>query len=266
MMRLAGFQIAFLSIVMTASCAREPRFTVVMVDTSLTVRNFDPYKKAYDKVVNALAPGDRLVMVLVKGRVLNAPQPKNALVKINRGHAKASISGPYRNELRDETELLQIVDEELHVCNKITEALLECEEKIDQAKKVLSGALDQALGMPRSDHTALLATVDEVAKYFKTAPQSERVLIFLSDMLEDSPQARFELKDPTKEFTKHYIAGRRNENNLPDLKGARVFVAGAEAKSEKKRNSVMDFWVNYLSIAGAKIDTSNYSYQLIGFD
>jgi hypothetical protein len=276
MMRQISLQLAFLLLTMAAWASDQSRITVVLVDTSMTIKRYQPYQDAYKQVLATLKAGDHIVVWFVKGRALentsDSCRKKNDRQADNpssRAYAKQvanRCSNNQRKELASDTQLRVIENQDVPPCH-FTDAVFDCQEKLDNANKALAAAFDHALQQPRSDHTALLATIDEAAKYFKQARQQERVLVLLSDMLEDSPEARFEVNGPTEKMTRDYIAARKQSKTLPlpELKKVRVYVAGAEAQNEGKLRNVENFWIEYLSAAGADVRSENYSNQLIGF-
>jgi hypothetical protein len=232
--------------------SRDPLFVVVVIDTSWTVSDFETYQTAYDQILSDFGPGDAMVVVLAKGRVLSA-QPGNS-----------SVRGAKQKEIVGGTRLREIERLTVERCT-INRAKFECEDELESARTALTTAFRKALSQPRSDRTELLFTTDEVANYFADTGGRKPVLVFLSDMLEDSSEARFELSDPTPEFTQHYISSR-GQNGMPHLQNVRIFVAGAAAKTEVKRRHVAEFWLKYLAAAGADIRRENYGSLLFGFN
>ena len=93
-----------------------------------------------------------------------------------------------------------------------------------------------------------------------------RVLILLSDMLEDSEEYNFERIHVTEEFARQVIEDNRRPGQLPDLGGATVYVAGASARSASKVHEVQRFWLEYSKAANARLIPQNYGPALTNFN
>jgi hypothetical protein len=228
----------------------EPRLFVVIVDTSLTMKDFEPSQTAYKQIVDSLKPGDAAVVLLAEGRVIARPQ--------RNGERRKPL------EVVSNTKLREIEKQSVEQCT-LNRAQFDCEDELGRARRALDDGFKKALLEPRSDKTELLFTVDEAAKYFAEAKGREPILIFLSDMLEDSTEANFELINPTPDFAEHYIA-KRGTAQLPRLNNVRVYVAGASAADQQKFEAVKRFWIAYLSRAGAVINSNTYGNRLFGFN
>ncbi|MGH7964907.1 MAG: hypothetical protein ACRERD_24350, partial [Candidatus Binatia bacterium] len=96
--------------------------------------------------------------------------------------------------------------------------------------------------------------------------QRRRVLVLVSDMLEDSEQYNFERLKLTDDFTRRVIEDHRKKGRLPDLGGAKVYVAGASATSANKALDVQSFWLAYCKAANADLAPQNYGPALMSFE
>lgn len=90
-------------------------------------------------------------------------------------------------------------------------------------------------------------------------------LILLSDMLEDSEAYNFEKQRFTDAFELQAIADAARDGRLPDLAGAKVYVAGASAQSAGRACDVQKFWLAYIKAANGRLSPENYGPALMNF-
>jgi hypothetical protein len=85
-------------------------------------------------------------------------------------------------------------------------------------------------------------------------------------MLEDSEEYNFERLKLTDDFTQRVIEEQKKKGRLPDLSGAKVYVAGASAQSANKALDVQRFWLAYCKAANADLAPQSYGPALINFE
>jgi hypothetical protein len=84
-------------------------------------------------------------------------------------------------------------------------------------------------------------------------------------MLEDSEAYNFEKQRFTDAFTRQAIANAARESRLPDLAGAKVYVAGASAQNTGRACDVQKFWLAYAKTANGHLSRENYGPALMNF-
>lgn len=224
-----------------------PKVVVVFVDVSASVRDFDVYHDSWKKIVARLKAGDRIVL----GRITDETF----------------------------TQFRPLIDESLPAFSFISDNVSDYDKKMNQTKEKLSKAIDNSLKAPRSQKTDILNTLALADKVFhgdpglpkgfwlwKTLENRRRILVLLSDMLEDSEAYNFEKVRVDEKFTGRVIEERHRKGQMPDLGGAKVYVAGASAKSAGRALEVQRFWVEYCKAARGNLAPQNYGPALINFD
>lgn len=112
-----------------------------------------------------------------------------------------------------------------------------------------------------ADNTEILGAIRLAKQYFDDVGAEEKVLIILSDMIEESEFYNFQKQsvDPEK-----IIENEKKNNRLPDLSGVEVYVSGASAKTEDKYDAIKTFWTKYFEVTGARLN-DHYRPKMIHF-
>ena len=207
---------------------------VVFVDVSGSVKDFEVYREAWSRVIDRLRGGDRIIL----GRITDETY----------------------------TRFRPVVDRELPAFNPLTDNKLTYEKRVKEIRQEFPQAFETALAAPRSPRTDVMNTLVLAAQIFAGDPRHRRVLVILSDMLEDSNEYNFEQVRITDEFIKRVIDSRRQRGRLPDLGGATVYVAGASARTAEKAHQVQRFWLEYMKAANASLLPQNYGPALVHFN
>ncbi|MBC8181878.1 hypothetical protein H8E88_12230 [candidate division KSB1 bacterium] len=103
----------------------------------------------------------------------------------------------------------------------------------------------------------------QVAERVFSRDKSRKVLVIMSDMIEDSPLHRFQTDNLTTQRIQTKIENERKNNMLPNLKDVNVYVLGATAKSTKKYLQIRNFWKGYFDACEATL--IDYGSSLIRF-
>ena len=85
-------------------------------------------------------------------------------------------------------------------------------------------------------------------------------------MLENSEEYNFERLKLTDSFAQQVIEQQKKKGRLPDLGGAKLYVAGASAKSANLALDVQRFWLAYCKAANADLAPQNYGPALMNFE
>lgn len=100
----------------------------------------------------------------------------------------------------------------------------------------------------------------------------EKTLLVFSDMLEQSKRYNFDSERLTDKRISEIIARERKDGHLPDLKGVRVWVAGATASAGGSRRvnpekiyQIRNFWLAYFKASGADLSKNHYAATLVDF-
>jgi hypothetical protein len=103
--------------------------------------------------------------------------------------------------------------------------------------------------------TDIMATLFRGAEYAKARPGEPTMVLLLSDMLNSTRELNMEKRGGIPDS--RWIAGRKAEGRLPDLRGTCVFVVGADLASARGA-AARRFWGEYFRAAGAAFDVSDY--------
>lgn len=209
-----------------------PKFVVVFVDISGSVKDVGTYRDAWLRVLASLEPGDRVLLAGISDETFTRFRPA------------ADVEVPEFAWTKE---------------NKLVH-----EKKVGEANAKLRTAFDQLLRGVKAPHTRVLDTFVLAGKVFDDDPR-RHVLVVLSDMMEDSREYNFEKTQITDVFADRVIKQVRERNRLPNLKSVTVYVAGASAPTEERAAEVERFWMRYLGACGAGITNSRYGPALVSF-
>lgn len=114
--------------------------------------------------------------------------------------------------------------------------------------------------------TDILGAIKFSEKVLKSFPQSRKILVILSDMIEDSHNYNFNNEILNSARIKKIIEMERAKKNLPDLSNVKIFIVGANAPTTTKYNQIQEFWLKYFEETGAWLEPHNYSSLLLKFE
>ncbi len=113
--------------------------------------------------------------------------------------------------------------------------------------------------------TEIMSALQVVERVFKSYPDLRRVLVVMSDMIEDSKFYNFYHENLTKNRIRKIIENEREQGRLPDLQNANVYVVGAMANNTNKFLNIRNFWIDYFKACGANLTEENYGTAMIKF-
>ena len=214
---------------------KEPRVITVFVDMSGSTNQArrTVYRKAFDKVYQNLQQGDRIIVGTITGRsyidfkpVVDAEIPKQSI---------------WLNRIKFEQDLAK------------TKSDIKAEvEKLLLLKR----------GTPR---TEIINSLNIADKIFHNENR-QKILIILSDMIQDSKEYNFERVKVTDAYVSNIIRDRQKQNLIPNLATVKVYVAGASASDSNKFRSIEKFWNRYFIAAGADFSLHRYGHSLLEFE
>ncbi|MEA3437527.1 MAG: hypothetical protein U9R43_13740, partial [Thermodesulfobacteriota bacterium] len=193
---------------------KTPRAIVVFVDMSGSTNKArrTVYRKAFDKIYQNLRQGDRIVVGTITSHsyidfkpVTDAEIPKQSL---------------WDNRLQ-------------------------YEQNLAKTKKNVREAVDRLLarkkGTPYTEILNSLNVVDTILHKEKR----NKILVILSDMIQDSKQYKFGRHKITNKYISNVIRNQKEQNLVPNLVDVKIYVAGASAPNSKKFRSIQKFWSRY---------------------
>ncbi len=212
-----------------------PRVIVVLVDMSGSTNKArrTVYSEAFDKIYKNLQGGDRIVIGTITSSsyidfkpVVDAEIPKESI---------------WVNRIQYEQNLKKT---KTHV------------------RKEVNRLLARRQGTP---YTEILNSLN-IADTIFHSEKRRKILVILSDMMQDSREYRFERVRVTDSFTREVIRQRKRQNLVPDLSDVKIYVAGASAANSRKFRSIERFWAKYFAASGADFSTHRYGHSLIEFE
>jgi hypothetical protein len=207
--------------------AGSAKTAVVLVDISRTVSTVDSslYSASFAAILRGLHPGDRLVIARISDR------------SIANFQLDADIILPRTGVELDEKEA--------------QDSLLVL------ARSAFSGLLREARA-PESNILDALSVAHEVFEHDST--RKIHVIYLLSDMLHEAGDLNLRTSKVDSVLAAKVIRQRRLAGALPNLKGVRIWVAGAggNSKGSEKFFGLRDFWLRYFRETGATSDASMY--------
>jgi len=142
------------------------------------------------------------------------------------------------------------------------------ENKIKAAKDSLCLAVDSALmnTTRKIMRTDIMSSLHVAERIFKASHRPKKILVIMSDMIEDSESYNFEKDDLSSQRIDQISEMEKQRGRTPDLTGVKIYAIGATAKSKEKFFRIRDFWLNYFHSCGADLANENYGSTLVGFE
>jgi hypothetical protein len=214
---------------------KPPRVIIVFVDMSgsANLARATVYRECFEKIYEDLHQGDRIVVGMITGRSFIDFKP---VVDV-----EIPTKSVWVNRIQFERKLT------------------DTKEKIRQG---VEGLLSQKNGTPR---TEILNSLN-IAETIFHKEKREKILVLLSDMIQDSREHDFSSTKITNGYINKVITYRRNKNLIPNLTGVKVYVAGASGSDSHKYRSIEKFWARYLEKAGAEYSHHRYGHTLLSFE
>ena len=215
---------------------KDPRVIVVLVDMSGSTNHArrTVYSDAFEKIYQNLQQGDRIVVGKITSRsyidfkpVVDVEIPKQS-IWVNRISFEQNLAKTEKNIRKDVNRLLS-----------------------------------QKKGTP---YTEILNSLNIADTIFHSEKKRQKILVVLSDMVQDSKEYNFDRVKVTNKYIADLIRYRKKQDLVPDLSDVKVYVAGASAADSSKFRSIEKFWTRYFAVTGADFSTHRYGHSLIEFE
>lgn len=213
-----------------------PRLIIIFVDMSDSANQArrTVCKEAFEKIYQNLRQGDRVVVGTITSRSY--------------------------------IEFKPTVDEEIPK-KTIWDNRLQFERKLSSTKERIRKGTNKLLSRERGTMlTEILDSLNIADIIFHDEKERQKILVILSDMIEDSKEYNFDKDKITDEYISNVIGYRQKNNLMPNLIGVKVYVAGASAVDSNKFRAVQTFWTRYLTKTGADFSPHRYGHSLINFE
>lgn len=140
------------------------------------------------------------------------------------------------------------------------------EQNLSKTKKNIREGVNRLLSRKRgTPHTEILNSLN-IADTIFHEEKRQKILVLLSDMVQDSKEYNFERVRLTDKYISNVIRQRRQQKLIPNLADVKVYVAGASADNSKKFRAIEKFWSRYFAEAGANFSSHRYGHSLLAFE
>ncbi len=144
---------------------------------------------------------------------------------------------------------------------------LQFERNLNQTRKKIQKEVKALLSNKHgSQWTEILNSLNIVDTIFHDEKDRQKILVILSDMIQDSKEYKFDKDRITDAYINAIIQHRQKEHLIPSLAGVKVYVAGANAASSDTFRAIQTFWTRYFSESGADFSPYRYGHSLISFE
>ena len=215
--------------------AKKSRVLVIFVDMSgsANLARRTVYREAFEKIYQNLSQGDRVVVGTITGRSYIDFKPA-VDVKI----PKKSIW-----------------------VNRI-----QFERNLTETKEKIRREADRLLSRKRGTKRTEILNSLNIAETIFHNEKRRKILVILSDMIQDSKEYKFDRVKVTDKYINKVIRYRQKHNLIPSLTDVKVYVAGATGADPSKYRSVEKFWARYFAETGADFSPHRYGHSLISFE
>jgi DNA-binding MarR family transcriptional regulator len=217
---------------------------VIFVDFSQSVGSEDlaGFRREIDQeILPSLTAGDRLLIAPIHDRTLTDFRP---LLDANLP-AKPQFSGWMDNVM------------------KFNRQTKEVETRVTQVKDKVAAEVARVFSKGRSSpYTDVISSLHIAQKLFHNETR-RKVLVIMSDMIEDSPAYRFDQISWSPATIEKMLADMEAKGLIARLPGVCVYVSGASAGSAALAEHIGRFWYAYFRRTGADMDPARYSHVLL---
>lgn len=240
-----------LALALTAGCApstpvglERGTAVIVFVDFSQSIPREDlaAYQQEIEgQILPSLVPGDRLLIAPIHDRTLTDFRPLVEATLPPRPQFNGWLDNvlKYNRQTKDvETQVLQAKD------------------------KLATDVARVFTKRYSSQQTDILSSLLIAQKLFHDESR-RKVLVLMSDMIEDNPPLRFDRISWSPTTIDTLLAELEARSLIAKLAGVCVYVSGASAKSADLAENIGRFWQAYFQRTGADMDLARYAHVLL---
>jgi hypothetical protein len=215
---------------------QNPRLIIILVDMSDSANQArrTVCKDAFEKIYQNIRQGDRVVVATITS------------------HSYIEFKPTVDVEIPKKT---------------IWDNRLQFEKKLANTKEKIRGETNKLLSRERGTLlTEILDSLNIADIIFHDEKERQKILVILSDMIEDSKEYNFDKDKITDDYINNAIRDRQKNKLMPNFTGVKVYVAGASAADSNKFRAIQTFWTRYLTKSGADFSPQRYGHSLISFE
>ncbi len=217
---------------------------VVFVDFSQSIRSEARGLFRQDienRIIPSLSAGDRILIAPIHDKTLTEFRP---LVEAS-FPSKPRFSGWFDNVLNYNRQVKEIEAQVVRLQENV--------------KTQVADVFGRRYASPQTD---IFSSLVIAQKLFHNEAR-RKVLVLMSDMIEDLPPYRFEEVSWGPATNEKVLGELAARGLMPDLSGVCVYVSGASARSADTAAQIGDFWRAYFQRAKADMDPSRYAHVLL---
>jgi hypothetical protein len=217
---------------------------VVFVDFSGSTRGEERtlfQKDLQEQIIPSLAPGDRILIAPINDKTLADFRPlvEAALPR------KPDFNGWFDNVLKFNRRTKDIDDQVLRL------------------KEAVRGEVKEAFSRHESSALTDIFSSLLIARKVFHEESRHKVLVLMSDMIEDYPPYHFEQIAWSPATTRRLLSELDAKGLIPKLPDVCVYVSGVSAHSADLVQNIGRFWQAYFRRAEADMDASRYAHVLL---
>lgn len=217
---------------------------VVFVDFSDSIRKearalFE--QELAEQIIPSITSGDQILIAPITDKTLTEFSP----IAEATFPAKPQYSGWSENRLKYKSQMNEIDAQEAQIRKRL----------ITQVSNGFSKKYT-------SQQTDIFSSLILTRKLFHNV-QRHKVLVLMSDMIEDYPPYHFEKIPWSPDTNQKLLTELHTKGLIPDLSDVCVYVTGVTAKSPEELENIGSFWRAYFRRAKADMDPSRYAHILL---
>ncbi|MCK5096820.1 MAG: hypothetical protein KAR45_01890, partial [Desulfobacteraceae bacterium] len=144
---------------------------------------------------------------------------------------------------------------------------LKYEQNLTKAKQKIQEAVDRLFNYKDgTQQTEILNSLNIADTIFHGEQNKHKILVLLSDMIQDSKEYKFDRVRITNKYIADVIKIRTQQKLIPNLSNVKIYVAGASAPNSKKFRAIELLWTRYFEACGAAFSTHRYGHSLLEFE
>lgn len=248
---LSAWLIILGALLMIAGCrpavptATQPGTAVVVfldLSASIPAADRQAFKRELDsQIVPWLSPGDRLLIAPIHDKTLTEFRP---FVEVTLP-PRPQFNGWMDNVLKHKRQTKDVEDQIVSLKDRIG-------TEVAHVFKAPSA----------SPYTDIFSSLLIAQKVFDREPR-RKVLILMSDMIEDNPPYQFDRMAWTPGTIDQVLTDLDGKRLIPQLSDVCVYVSGVSAKSAALAENIGRFWYAYFKRTGADLEPSRYAHVLL---
>jgi hypothetical protein len=143
---------------------------------------------------------------------------------------------------------------------------IQFEQNLTKTKEKIRREVGRLLSRKRGTQWTEILNSLNIADTIFHNEKRQKILVILSDMIQDSKEYNFTRVKITGKYINKVIRYRRKHKLIPNLTDVKVYVAGASGADPNKFRSIEKFWARYFAESGADFSRHRYGHSLISFE